>query len=174
MVRRTWSFCCLAQPGRLPPQKNASSLFGRRNGYSFGLVMAKTGFHNARSTFQSHVWVFPDARRSEARILDSDLPFQSGVDLLVYLFRRSTRVSLACGLPRAVGLHYSVVGHCISDFFVALDVPRRARKCLDIYLTKPLNYVASGPPSYAPLAKTASPAPHNAGRYIRDFMWPTT
>jgi hypothetical protein len=51
-----------------------------------GLVVAKAGFHDARSTFRSHVRVFPDAKRHEGWVLDSDLSIQVGVGLPVHLF----------------------------------------------------------------------------------------
>jgi hypothetical protein len=112
--------------------------------YSFGLVVAKAGFHNVRSKFGPHIWIFSEARWSESEILDSDLSLESRVDLSVYLLRRSTGFSLACWLPLFVGVHHSVVAHRVSDLLVAFDVPRCPRKCVDIYLAGVNSLISRG------------------------------
>lgn len=61
MVRGAVRFRFLAQSGRIPWHKNASSFPGCHRSHSLNLVVAEAGFHNARSTFGSHVRIFPDA-----------------------------------------------------------------------------------------------------------------
>jgi hypothetical protein len=134
MVHGTGRLCHLGQSGRIQSRKHASTFFGRRGGDSFGMDVAETGFHNAGSTFGSHVRVFPDAGRGESWILGFDLPFSSGGDLPVHLLHCNARVSLACWVPPLIGLRYSVVAYGVSNLFAAFDVPRWAGKRFHFHL----------------------------------------
>ena len=73
MVRGTGRLCRLAQSDRISSRKHVSSFSGCRSSHSFGLVVAKTGFHNACSTFGPQVRIFPDVGGGESQILGSDL-----------------------------------------------------------------------------------------------------
>jgi hypothetical protein len=86
-----------------------------------------------RSTFGSHVWVFPEAGKLAGSILGSYLSIEGGFGLPFGLQYRCSCFLVACWSPPFVGLHDSL-GASVPRFRAALDVLRRARKRLRVHL----------------------------------------